>query len=257
MFKFFTPNIKKIMGNFSSFESFMLKSDLEKRLKIIETMIDLNDDIGNKFLFSNSTKVPVSECFKVLLVSEDSVIKEKTVNYLVKMMIQRFLKDEMVSLIFRGIDVDLLSEHLSGNDELIEAILYAGGFKRLVVWHQENAMRGESIYGGMRHCEVSRELCEWVISHGLGLEALIDIIPYAFIFSTEGGRHLYVKNAIIQIIKEAKEVSVSQEKLNKITTDLSELKKHNFSNDVTHPRFGDPLGDLLISKLRAVKNTNR
>jgi hypothetical protein len=273
MFKLFEPDIKKILSDQDAYESFMPRGDKSKRLKVAEALIEAE----STWLLAESTKGPAIECFRSLLSSPDAAVKEKTAAYLAKNLRAFEIKRSSgwIPLIFDGIEDDRIAEmllsklafsnsHGPGDMELCEATLCCGGFGRLAQWHKESAMgANHRYYAGALHWRVSKILCQWILSRKLGIFALVDVLPYAFLDSpelwTEGDTE--VKTRIVPALQQALEaatpVSLPPARYDgvkaaiKTLGNLKTLHGQPFANAVTYGKDNrHTLGKLLISKLK-------
>jgi hypothetical protein len=272
MFKLFEPDIKKILSDQDTYESFMSRGEKSKRLKVAEALIEA----GSTWLLAESTKGPAIECFRSLLSSPDASVKEKTAAYLAKSLKATEIKGSSgwIPLIFRGIEDDRVAEiilsglkcgnsHGPGDMELCEASLYCGGFARLAEWHRESAMGADHrYYAGALHWRVSKILCQWILSRKLGMAALVDVLPYAFLDSTEltNVGDTEVQARIVPAIQHGleavdpfylplaryTEVKAAIKTLGKLKT----IYGQPLANAVTYKDRGAPLGRLLVSKLK-------
>jgi len=273
MFKLFKPDVKKITSDFDTYVSFMLRGDQSKRLEVAEALIDR----GSNWLLADSTRGPATECFRTLLSSQDAAVKEKTAAYLAKHLraFEIRCSSGWIPLIFNGIEDDRVAEILlsklefdkaysPGGMELCEASLYCGGFGRLAQWHRECAMAASNhYYAGALHCRVSKILCQWILSRELGIPALVDVLPYAFLDSlavSPGDGDAEVIARIVPAIRRTLETAdptyLPPAKYNEVTAAIKTLTKlktvygQPWANAVTFSYHKEPtLGKLLISKL--------
>jgi hypothetical protein len=271
MFKLFEPDIKKIVSDFDTYESFMPRGDKSKRLKVAEALIDA----GSTWLLAESTKAPAIECLRSLLSSPDEALKEKTAAYLAKSLKAFEIKcsSGWIPLIFNGIEDDRVAEiilsklafstsHGPGDMELCEASLYCGGFGRLAQWHRESAMGADHrYYDGALHWRISKILCQWILSRKLRMAALVDVLPYAFLDSVDliSGDSEVIARTVPAIQRELEVADpfylpdaryIEVKAAIKTLGNLKTIHGQPFANEVTYKTRGATLGKLLISKLK-------